>query len=279
MSCRSARAGEARGGPPARASRAVPSLWTPVKRETYVVGAATASGGPSNVKPRSPAGALRHERRDDEVAVRVLALAVRLDVVAVAQVLVDESALPRGHCVERDRAAERTASLAAFSAWRSSASAAAPVAGGVHAHAQAPRPRRFRAARSVRRGAPARRSCARGGRSQPEVVPLDVPRTCRPPPTPRPRRRGRAPSTTSSSRSRTRSRRPRAPSSPPSAGSFFLRRCGAAGVGPLARRSRGSGAAPSSPLVLGLAFASAARLLPASGFAPPLVSSRPPPPA
>src|SRR3712207_396869 len=42
-------------------------------------------------------------RRDDEVPVRLLALAVRVHVAAVAQVLVDDPALARGHRVERDR--------------------------------------------------------------------------------------------------------------------------------------------------------------------------------
>src|SRR3954453_1038392 len=51
-------------------------------------------------------GALRLERRDDETALGLLALAVRLHVAPVAQVLVHEPALGRRHGVERHRGAE-----------------------------------------------------------------------------------------------------------------------------------------------------------------------------
>jgi hypothetical protein len=55
---------------------------------------------------------------------RLVALGVRLDVAALAQVLVDELALRRPHRIERAPARpKRSASSAASSAWPRSASA------------------------------------------------------------------------------------------------------------------------------------------------------------
>ena len=110
------------------------------------------------------AGVLARGGRDDEVPVGLVALAVRLDVAAVAQVLVHELALAGGHRVERDRAAGAArASSAASSAWRSQhLRAALAVALGVDDDAPA------RGAVARRRpaapGAARRRSSGRGGR-------------------------------------------------------------------------------------------------------------------
>ena len=61
------------------------------------------------------------QRRDDQVSIRVGAFGVRLDVLAVLEVLVRRSCARRAHRVERDGRPESAAFSAASSAWRWSA--------------------------------------------------------------------------------------------------------------------------------------------------------------
>jgi hypothetical protein len=58
---------------------------------------------PTNVNRETCEG-LHDQRRDDQVAIGLFALAVGLDVALLAQVLVDELALARRHRVQGDRA-------------------------------------------------------------------------------------------------------------------------------------------------------------------------------
>src|SRR5436305_104216 len=66
-------------------------------------GKAPGAGGPTVRK--CPRVGLVHERRDDQTTIGLLALAVRLDVVAALQMLVDDLALERRHRLQRDRTA------------------------------------------------------------------------------------------------------------------------------------------------------------------------------
>src|SRR6266508_1692804 len=53
-----------------------------------------------------PSGPLGTQRSDHEVAMRLVTLGVRLDVAAIAEVLVDQLALGCAHRVKRNRPAE-----------------------------------------------------------------------------------------------------------------------------------------------------------------------------
>ena len=103
-------------------------------------------------------------RRDDEVARRLLALAVRLDVVRVVRcscTTLRSSALIASSVDRRGRSLQRL--LGRLVGGRPQRGAALAIAGGVDLHATRGRP--SAGTRSGRRGAGSRRSSGRGGRS------------------------------------------------------------------------------------------------------------------